>query len=79
MRENLLKRIVIDPNIMIGKPIIKGTRLTVEFVVERLAQGWSQAELLRNYPGIQPEDILACLAYAAYIMQSEQVYSLKAA
>ncbi|MBD2147130.1 DUF433 domain-containing protein [Sphaerospermopsis sp. FACHB-1194] len=55
-------RITIDPNILVGKPIIKGTRLAVEFIIDLLAQGWSNEEILRNYPGITIKDIQACLA-----------------
>lgn len=55
-------RIVIDPAILAGKPVIKGTRLAVEFVVGLLAQGWSESEILRNYPGLTHEDIQACLS-----------------
>lgn len=58
-------RITIDPNILVGKPIIKGTRLAVEFIIDLLAQGWSNEEILLNYPGITIEDIQACLAYAS--------------
>lgn len=50
-----------------GKPVIKGTRLAVEFIVELLAEGWSDEEILRNYPGITKEDIRACLAYAGAV------------
>ena len=50
-------RIIIDPNILVGKPVIKGTRLAVEFIVELLAQGWPESEITRNYPGITHEDI----------------------
>jgi len=67
-------RITIDPNILVGKPVIKGTRIAVEFVINLLAQGWSQAEIVRNYPGIEHEDILACLKYASEMLQSEKVY-----
>jgi len=49
---NWQSRITIDPNILVGKPTIKGTRLAVEFIIDLLAQGWSTAEILRNYPGI---------------------------
>jgi uncharacterized protein (DUF433 family) len=56
--------IVVDPNILVGKPIVKGTRLAVEFIIDLLAQGWSEAELLRNYPTLTHEDILDCVAYA---------------
>ena len=56
--------ITVDPKILVGKPIIKGTRLAVEFIVDLLAQGWPEAEILRNYPGITREDITACLKLA---------------
>ncbi len=58
---NWQDRIVIDPAILVGKPVIRGTRLAVEFIVDLLAQGWSEAEILRNYPGLTHEDIAACL------------------
>ncbi len=58
-------RIEQDPAILVGKPVIKGTRLSVEFVVGLLAQGWSETEVLKNYPGLAHEDILACLEYAS--------------
>jgi uncharacterized protein (DUF433 family) len=57
--------ITADPEVMVGKPVIAGTRLTVEFIVERLADGWTEDELLQNYPGLSREQIRACLAYAA--------------
>ncbi|HYA89892.1 MAG TPA: DUF433 domain-containing protein [Thermodesulfobacteriota bacterium] len=71
-------RIVIDPEVLVGKPVIKGTRLAVEFIVGLLAQGWSEAEVLRNYPGLAREDILACLSYASDALQGERVYPLEA-
>ncbi|MGB3944636.1 MAG: DUF433 domain-containing protein [Methanothrix sp.] len=55
-------RIVVDPEILAGKPVIRGTRLAVEFVIGLLAQGWSEAEVLRNYPGLTSEDVQACLS-----------------
>ena len=65
------ERIIIDPNILVGKPVIKGTRLAVEFVIDLLAQGWTDQEILRNYPGITLEDIQACLAYASETLKIE--------
>lgn len=62
---NWQERITIDPAILVGKPVIRGTRLAVEFIIDLLAQGWNEAEILRNYPGITHEDIQACLAYAS--------------
>lgn len=72
-------RITIDPKILVGKPVIKGTRIAVEFVIDLLAQGWSEPEILRNYPGLTHEDILACLKYAGEILHSEKVYPMTAA
>jgi uncharacterized protein (DUF433 family) len=58
-------RIVIDPEILVGKPVVKGTRLAVDFIIDLLAQGWTEMEILRNYPGLTQEDIRACLVYAS--------------
>ena len=73
------ERIVIDPNILVGKPVIKGSRLSVEFIIDLMAQGWSEAELLRNYPGLTQEDIQACLAYASMTLKTEKVYPFNSA
>jgi uncharacterized protein (DUF433 family) len=69
-------RIVIDPEILCGKPVVKGTRLAVEFIVDLLAQGWSAADVLKSYPGVTHDDILACLAYASAILHAEKVYPI---
>ena len=69
-------RIIVDPQILVGKPVVKGTRLAVEFIVELLANGWSNEEILRNYPGITLEDIRACLAYASDHLRAEKVYPM---
>ncbi len=66
-------RIVIDGAILTGKPVIKGTRLAVEFVIDLLAHGWSETEILENYPGIVIEDIRACLAYTSVMLHAEKV------
>ena len=71
------ERIVIDPAILDGKPIVKGTRLSVEFIIDLLSQGWSEMDILGNYPGVTREDVLACLAYASSILHAEKVYPLK--
>ncbi len=71
---NWQDRIVVDPNILVGKPVVRGTRLAVEFIIDLLAQGWAEAEILRNYPGLQPEDIRACLSYASNTLKIERVY-----
>jgi uncharacterized protein (DUF433 family) len=72
------ERIVLDPEILDGKPLVKGTRLAVEFIIDLLAQGWSEAEVLDNYPGLTTEDIRACLAYACALLRAEKVYPLGA-
>ncbi len=69
-------RIAVDPSVLVGKPVIRGTRLAVEFIIELLAQGWSQASIIDNYPGIGSEDIQACLAYASERLKSERIYPL---
>ncbi|OAI53600.1 antitoxin [Planctomycetaceae bacterium SCGC AG-212-F19] len=74
-----LDRIVIDPDILVGKPVVKGTRLSVELLLGLLAQGWSESEILRNYPGLQREDLLACWAYAAEALGREKVYRFQVA
>ena len=53
---------------MVGKPIIKGTRLAVEFIIDLLANGWTEAEILRNYPVLTRKDIQSCLAYAGWLL-----------
>ena len=71
---NWQDRISLDPKILVGKPVIKGTRLAVEFVIDLLANGWTESEILQNYPKLTPEDIQACLCYASSLMKSERVY-----
>ena len=61
----LAERIVADPEILGGKPVIRGTRLAVEFILELLAAGQSESDILASYPGLMREDILACLSYAS--------------
>jgi len=69
-------RIVVDPRILVGKPVVKGTRLAVEFIVELLARGWTYEQILDNYPGLTREDILACLSYASDALHAEKIYPL---
>jgi uncharacterized protein (DUF433 family) len=61
----LLERITVNPNVMVGKPVIAGTRLTVEFIVNLLAHGATQSEILDEYQELAPEDIQACLLFAS--------------
>lgn len=67
-------RIVLDPAILSGKPVIRGSRISVEFVIGLLADGWTEAEIAENYPGIGHDDILACLAYARDMLKDERVF-----
>jgi uncharacterized protein (DUF433 family) len=67
-------RITLDPEVLAGKPVIRGTRMSVEFVIGLMADGWSEADILTNYPGIGHEDVLACLAYARETLSSERVF-----
>jgi len=71
---DLKEKIITDPEILVGKPIIKGTRISVEFILELLSQGWSYEEILKNYPQIKKEDIIACLQYATEILKDEKIY-----
>ena len=70
------ERIAIDSAVLTGKPVIRGTRLAVDFIIGLLAQGWMEADILRNYPGITHEDVAACLQYASEALQAERVYPL---
>ena len=67
-------RISLSSNVLTGKPVIRGTRLAVEFVIGLLADGWGEADILTNYPNITHDDIIACLAYARDVLKSEKVY-----
>jgi uncharacterized protein (DUF433 family) len=78
MAEQLRQRITLNPRVMVGKPVILGTRIPVELVVRMLAQGISEAEILREYPRLEPEDIRAALIYAADVLAHEDVFPLLA-
>lgn len=72
--EELLERIVVNPKIMVGKPVIRGTRITVEYVLTLLAQGLSVEEILKDYPHLTSDDVSAVLLYAAKVTGREEVY-----
>jgi uncharacterized protein (DUF433 family) len=69
-----LSRIVLDPSILTGKPVVRGTRLSVDFIIGLMADGWSENDILGNYPGLQRGDLSACLAYARDVLRSERTY-----
>lgn len=71
---NWQERIAIDPEVLVGKPTIKGTRIAVEFVVDLLGRGWTNDQILREYDHLTLEDIQACLSYASDVLKSERVY-----
>ncbi|MEI6842529.1 MAG: DUF433 domain-containing protein [Methanomicrobiales archaeon] len=70
-----VSRIILDPLVLVGKPVIRGTRISVDLVLELLASGWQESTILNEYPGLEREDILACIRYAQEIVRSERVYS----
>jgi uncharacterized protein (DUF433 family) len=72
------ERISVDPKVLVGKPVIKGTRISVEFVVDLLGRGWTNEQILREYDHLTSQDIQACLAYASDALKSERVYLLPA-
>ena len=72
------ERIVLDPEVLAGKPVIRGTRIAVEFILELLAAGQTESEILANYPGLAKEDILACLSYASYLAHEYKSYPIPA-
>jgi uncharacterized protein (DUF433 family) len=72
------ERITVDSEILAGKPVVRGTRLAVEFILELLAAGQSESEILDEYPGLTKEDILACLSYASYLAHEFRAYPIPA-
>ena len=78
MNEQLLRRISINPDVMVGKPVIQGTRIPVELIVRMLAQGIPESDILQEYPRLQPDDIRAALAYAAHVLAHEDVFPVAA-
>ena len=72
--KTLLRRIVVDPKIMLGKPVIKGTRLPVEIIIEKVAYGATTEALRKDYPFLKEDDIRAALLYAAKRIANEEVY-----
>jgi uncharacterized protein (DUF433 family) len=70
------ERIVTDPDILVGKPTVKGTRLSVELILGWLAQGWTIDVLLENYPTLTRDDVLAALAFAADLMREERYIAI---
>lgn len=76
MEKDWRSRITVDPEVLIGKPIIKGTRIAVEHILDLLANGWTVKDILKNYPQLRREDVAAALKYATEILKEEKVYTL---
>jgi uncharacterized protein (DUF433 family) len=74
--EELMDRIVIDPDVLVGKPVIKGTRIPVYLLIELLANGMTAKEILKEYPQLKPEDIKAALLYASKCLEREVTVTL---
>ncbi len=69
------ERIVIDPAVLVGKPVIRGTRIAVEFVIDLLGRGWTPEQIVREFDHLAAEDVQACLAYAGEVLKSERTRS----
>lgn len=67
-------RIILDASVLAGKPVIRGTRISVELVLDHLASGWAESQIIQEYPGLSREDILACIRYGQELVGSERVY-----
>ena len=74
MEKDFMKRIVVNPKIMVGKPVIRGTRVAVYEIVARVAQGWAFEEILEDFPRITKEDIQAALMYAEKLVEGEEIF-----
>ena len=71
-----MKRIVVNPKVLVGKPVIKGTRIPVYEIVARVAQGWTIEEILDDYPRINRADIKAALMYAEKLVEGEEIFPI---
>jgi uncharacterized protein (DUF433 family) len=76
--DQLLGRIVLNPKVMVGKPVIRGTRLTVDFVLNLLAHGATEQEILDEYKGLTKDDIRACFVFATKALKETEIMPLEA-
>jgi len=70
---NYREKICISPDIMLGKPVIRGTRITVEFIIKKMSEGMEINDIIAEYPPIQKDDIMACLAYSADVLSKDEI------
>jgi len=75
--EELLARIILDPKVMVGKPVIKGTRLTVDYVLNLMAHGSTTAEIMQEYQGVTEEDVQACFLFATKALEDASFVPLE--
>jgi uncharacterized protein (DUF433 family) len=76
MSNDVLNLIEVNPKVMFGKPVIKGTRIPVDLILEKLAHGNSMEEVLESYPSITEQAVLACLYYASLQIRNEHIYAI---
>jgi uncharacterized protein (DUF433 family) len=76
---NWKDRITVDPKVLVGKPIIRGTRISVELLMERLADGWSVEQIIESYPRVTREDVLAAIAFVTEVFQEEDYIAVQKA
>jgi len=76
--EQLLERIVLNPKVMVGKPVIRGTRLTVDYILNLLAHGATEKEILTEYKGLTEEDLRACFLFATKALKETEFMPLAA-
>jgi len=79
MEEKFINRIEINPNVMLGKPVVSGTRITVELILKKLSHNISEDEILSDYPKLTRKDIQAAIAYAAAALSTEEILPLEVA
>ena len=77
-KEELLRRITLNPEVMLGKPTVRGTRLTVEHIIKALAGGLTVEQLQEDFPFLEDADVRACLLYASQLLESEKVFPVAA-
>ncbi|MCO5185329.1 MAG: DUF433 domain-containing protein [Anaerolineae bacterium] len=71
--ENLMQRITFDPHVLVGKPVIRGLRISVEMILELLTKGATEQEILEDYPELETDDLRAALLYAHYLVAGETI------
>jgi len=73
---NLYEQVELNPEVLLGKPIIRGTRIPVQLIVKLIAQGWKNEEILKEYPVLKEENIRAALLYAEKVLEEEEIFPL---